>query len=74
MTYNMDDIISGFKMIDEMTGIKKLLAKLSGFDGAYLRFTGTIMVTKYADNRIVDEAVNPDGIWELMYFGKTIDE
>lgn len=74
VTYNMDNIISGFKMIDELTGIKKLLAKLSGFDGAYLRFTGTIKVTKYADNKIVDEAVNPDGIWELMYFGKTIDE
>ncbi|HLQ39727.1 MAG TPA: lipocalin-like domain-containing protein [Tetragenococcus sp.] len=74
VTYKMDKIISGFKMIDEMTGIKKLLAKLAGFDGAYLRFTGEIAVSKYVDNKQVDQAVNPDGIWELMYFGKTITE
>lgn len=74
VTYKMDKIISGFKMLDEMSSIKKILAKLSGFDGAYLRFTGVITVSKYVDNQLVDEAVNPDGIWELMYFGKTIDE
>lgn len=74
VSYSMEKIISGFKMIDEMSGFKKLLAKLSGFDGAYLRFTGTIKVTKYEDNKVVDEAVNPNGIWELMYFGKTISE
>lgn len=74
VTYKMKQSISSFKMLDEMTGFKKIMAKLSGFDGAYLRFTGEIAVTKYVNGKKVDEAINPDGIWELMYFGKTIAE
>jgi hypothetical protein len=74
VTYAEKKVISGFKMIDQLTGAKKALAKLAGFDGAYLRFTGDIIVQKLINGQEVDQQVNPDGIWELMYFGKTIKE
>lgn len=74
VTYAEKKIISGFKMIDQLSGVKKTMAKLAGFDGAYLRFTGNISVQKLIDGEEVDQQVNPDGIWELMYFGKTIEE
>lgn len=74
VTYAATKTISGFKMIDQLSGIKRFLAKLAGFDGAYLRFTGEISVEKFVAGQSVDRQVNPKGIWELMYFGKTITE
>jgi hypothetical protein len=74
VTYETKRTISGFKMVDQLSGIKKFLATLSGFDGAYLRFTGAITVEKFVSEKLVDRQVNPDGIWELMYFGKTLEE
>jgi Predicted secreted hydrolase len=55
--------------IDSVTGIKWLLAKLSGFDGAYLRFTGSVTVEKLVGAEVVDTATEDSGVWELMYFG-----
>ncbi|MDF7637248.1 lipocalin-like domain-containing protein [Leuconostocaceae bacterium ESL0958] len=74
LTYEIKQTISGFKMIDQISGVKKWLAKMVGFDGAYLRFTGDISVAKYVDGQLVDQQSKPDGIWELMYFGKNIEK
>lgn len=74
VTYAAKKTISGFKMADQLPKFKKFLAKLVGFDGAYLRFTGDITVDKFVNGKLVDHQVNPTGIWELMYFGKTIKE
>jgi hypothetical protein len=50
--------------------IKRLLAKIVGFDGAYHRFTGKVTIEKFEKDlraEIFDDHAN----WELMYFGKT---
>lgn len=61
-------------MANQLSGVKKFLAKLVDFDGTYLRFTGEITVEKFVQDKKIDEQVNPDGIWELMYFGKNLNE
>jgi hypothetical protein len=50
---------------EEMPLIKRLLAKIVGFDGAYHRFTGKVTIEK------IEKDFDDHAIWELMYFGKT---
>lgn len=57
------------RMIDSLTGPKKVAARLVGFDGAYLRFAGQMAVTRSHAGREV-ERFTDDAIWDLMYFGK----
>jgi hypothetical protein len=60
------------RMIDSVKGPKHVLAKLVGFDGAYMRFTGQVTVEHLTDG--ADPApVTAPALWELMYFGKTRD-
>jgi hypothetical protein len=40
--YQLKSTIVDDRMIDQMTGIKHLLARAARFDGAYLRFTGQV--------------------------------
>ncbi|MGG7465767.1 lipocalin-like domain-containing protein [Plantibacter sp. YIM 135347] len=56
------------RMIDGVTGLKRLAAKAVRFDGAYLRFTGPCSVQHFRGDALVDEYSQP-AIWELMYFG-----
>ena len=56
-------------MVDELPRMKRLLAKLARFDGAYMRFAGPMTVTVYRAGEQVEEFAD-DAIWELMYFGK----
>jgi hypothetical protein len=49
--------------------IKRLIAKLVGFDGAYHRFTGKVTIEKFEKDVRV-ESFDDHAIWELMYFGK----
>ena len=55
-------------MVDELPRLKRVLAKLARFDGAYLRFAGPMTVTVYRAGERVEEYAD-DAIWELMYFG-----
>jgi hypothetical protein len=57
------------KFIDGLKGPKKAAAKLAGFDGAYLRFTGELRIEHYTGEQLVDSHTD-DALWELMYFGK----
>jgi hypothetical protein len=59
-------------MIDDLHGPKKVAAKLMGFDGAYLRFTGELRIEHRHSDAIVDSDTD-SAIWELMYLGKTMD-
>ena len=49
--------------------IKRLIAKIVGFDGAYHRFTGKVTIEKFEKDVRV-EIFDDHAIWELMYFGK----
>jgi predicted secreted hydrolase len=58
------------KFIDQLHGPKKVAAKLAGFDGAYLRFTGELRIEHRHAGTLVDSHTD-SAIWELMYLGKT---
>ena len=57
------------KFIDELKGLKKAVARLARFDGAYLRFAGELRIEHYQGEELV-ESYFDDALWELMYFGK----
>jgi hypothetical protein len=46
-----------------------ILAKLLGFDGAYLRFTGDLRIDRLEDGQVVETAEDK-ALWEEMYFGR----
>jgi hypothetical protein len=54
-----------------MPFIKRLIAKTIGFDGAYHRFTGKVMIEKF-EREVRVEVFDNQAIWELMYFGKAL--
>ncbi|WEV43927.1 hypothetical protein OZX56_01475 [Lactobacillus sp. ESL0684] len=72
ISYLREKTISRISFIDQISGIKKLLAKLAGFDGAYLRFSGKIKLEVFDDDQVI-ETQSSQGLWEEMYFGKTLD-
>src|SRR5258707_2436210 len=49
--------------------IKRLIAKVIGFNGAYHRFTGKVTIEKFEKDVRV-EIFDDHAIWELMYLGK----
>jgi hypothetical protein len=49
--------------------LKRIIARLIGFDGAYHRFTGKVTIEKFEAGVCV-ERFDDHAIWELMYFGK----
>jgi hypothetical protein len=49
--------------------IRRLIAKIVGFDGAYHRFSGKVTIEKFKKD-VRMEIVDDHAIWELMYFGK----
>ncbi|GAA1662036.1 hypothetical protein GCM10009744_64750 [Kribbella alba] len=69
VTYTRHSDLSTMKFVDGLKGPKKAAAKLSGFDGAYLRFVGEVRVEHYVGESLEESYVD-DALWELMYFGK----
>lgn len=69
VTFNREQNIFINKMIESTRGIQKLFAKIMGFDGSYIRFTGGVSLEVYQNNQLVD-SLKDNAIWELMYFGK----
>jgi hypothetical protein len=55
-------------MIDNIHGPKRVLAQLARFDGAYLRFAGTLDIEQHRGAALVEQH-SARAIWELMYFG-----
>jgi glutamyl/glutaminyl-tRNA synthetase len=54
---------------DRMPLLKRIVARLIGFDAAYHRFTGKVTIEKFEEEVRVERFDNR-AIWELMYFGK----
>jgi hypothetical protein len=65
--------LSANRMVDAVKGVKRVAAKLSHFDGAYLRFVGDIEISRYRSDDLI-ETHKDDAIWELMYFGHARDQ
>jgi len=70
VTFTRHRDLAAVKFIDDLHGAKKAAAKLIGFDGAYLRFTGELRVEHQRGDAIIDSFAD-EAIWELMYLGKT---
>jgi hypothetical protein len=56
------------QLVEDVSGMKHLLARLAHFDGSYLRFTGNVQLEHVVESRKTEDVSDP-GIWELMYFG-----
>jgi hypothetical protein len=70
VTFRRAKTIADRQLIDEISGVKHLLARLTHFDGSYLRFTGGVQLEHFVAGDKVEDLSDP-GIWELMYFGQT---
>ncbi|NYE93937.1 hypothetical protein FHU41_000158 [Psychromicrobium silvestre] len=68
VTFTRKNDLSRSKMIDDVHGPKRVLAKLARFDGAYLRFSGELSIKHFRDSELIEE-YQDEAIWELMYFG-----
>jgi hypothetical protein len=68
VTFQRSETILDVKFIDQVKGFKHILAQVANIDGAYLRFSGSVSVERFADGKSVERVSDP-GIWELMYFG-----
>ena len=68
VSYRRSETIVNAQLIDRVSGFKHLLAKLMGFDGSYLRFTGNVQLEHFANGELIEDVSDP-GIWEMMYFG-----
>jgi predicted secreted hydrolase len=57
------------RFVDLLGGFESFVARLSGFDGAYLRFAGTVTLQRYQAGVLAESLTQASGVWELMYFG-----
>ncbi|WP_306215034.1 hypothetical protein [Actinoplanes sp. RD1] len=64
-----DRDITQRRMIDDLTPERRKRAEDEGFNGAYIRFTGTLTIEKLHAGETVESFSEPSAIWELMYFG-----
>jgi len=72
VTFTREQNIYIHKMIESTRGFPKFIAKLTGFDGSYIRFTGDVSLEVFEDNILKDQKEN-NAIWELMYFRKNME-
>ncbi len=70
VTYRREADIARTKFLDTLPPFKRALARVIGFNGAYLRFTGTATLEKFSSARVV-EKIETTALWELMYLGRT---
>jgi hypothetical protein len=68
VSYRRSETIVDEELIDTVSGFKHLLARLTRFDGAYVRFTGNVQLERFVNGALVEDVSDP-GIWEMMYFG-----
>jgi hypothetical protein len=70
VSFHRERTIVDRQLLDKISGLKHLLARLAHFDGSYLRFTGNARLEHFVAGKKVEDFCDP-GIWELMYFGHT---
>ena len=68
LTFTREKDTLHYKFIEELQGLKAMLARLVRVDGAYLRFTGGLKLEHYHADQLV-ESEQDEALWELMYFG-----
>jgi hypothetical protein len=68
VTFTRDHDLAKSRMIEDLHGPKRVLAQLARFDGAYLRFAGTLEIEHHRGSELLEKHTS-DAIWELMYFG-----
>jgi hypothetical protein len=68
LTFKRRKTILRMHLIATIPGIRRRLARLTGFDGKFLRFTGALALERYEGERLVATA-HDEAIWELMYLG-----
>jgi hypothetical protein len=69
VSFEREETILQAILTDRMPLLKRMVARLIGFDGAYHRFTGKVTIEKFEGSASV-ERFEDRAIWELMYFGK----
>jgi CrtC N-terminal lipocalin domain len=69
ITFTRLSDLAAAKFVDDLKGLKKAIATLARFDGAYLRFAGELRIERYQGEQLV-ESYTDDALWELMYFGR----
>jgi hypothetical protein len=69
VTFERQKTILQAVFTERMPFIKRLIARIVGFDGAYHRFTGKVTIEKFEKDVRV-EIFDDHAIWELMYFGR----
>ena len=57
-------------LTDQAPFLKRIIARLIGFDGAYHRFAGKVTIERLEGDARV-ERFDGHAIWELMYFGRS---
>ena len=73
LRYRRDTTILRVRFLDTVGRLKRIAGRLVGFDGCYLRFTGTVTLTVTPVGGAPEQLAAP-AIWELMYFGKHAHE
>ncbi len=73
ITYKREGDIERTPLAGSLKGIKKLVANLIRFDGAYQRFCGEATVERIENGKVVEIATESSAVWELMYFGNNLN-
>jgi hypothetical protein len=69
VSFLRDKTIVRRRYLDEMSAEDRAVAEATGFDGAYLRFSGPIRFVHEIAGA-ADYDTTQEAIWELMYFGR----
>jgi hypothetical protein len=56
------------KFVDLLTGFKRFLAMLAGFDGGEAAETATL--ERFEGGKVAETVSQESAVWELMYFGR----
>jgi len=69
VTFRRETTLLRVKLVDVLPGLQAFLARIAGFNGAYLRFTGPTTVERLDGETVVESDTEQAAVWELMYFG-----
>jgi hypothetical protein len=68
ITFKRKNTIQRIKLVDTIHGIQHYLARMIGFEGMFLRFTGDLAIDAFEGGKAI-ASERDEAIWELMYFG-----
>jgi predicted secreted hydrolase len=69
ITFRREKDLARDRFIDHLQGMTALAARIAGFDGAYLRFTGPATLERMDGASTSETLTESAAVWELMYFG-----